>query len=220
MGPGRSLNPCLQICYKYNMSFREHKLPDLLRKYGLTKQEQFGLFAAASPVAPSDALVDTLRYTAPLATDIGTEKARSEFIVAPVLLELKRRHCPQISLFSGIEFNVDVGAGLNGVCDFMLGQKPDQVFLVAPVIAVVEAKNENIKEGVGQCLAEMIAARIYNEREETPSERVYGAVTTGTVWKFLQLTKQQFTIDLDDYLILQPDRILGVLVHMVTTAGA
>jgi hypothetical protein len=201
------------------MSFRDHKLGDLIRAYSLRKDEQFGLFAAAAPVRPSEGLLDALGYNAPLAADIGTEKARSELIVAPLLVELKRHHCPQVSVFSGIELNVDPDAGLNGVCDFLLGGRPDQLFLVAPVIAVVEAKNEDIKGGVAQCVAEMLAAQLFNEREGTPTRSTYGAVTTGTVWKFLRLTDKALTLDLDEYLISQPERILGVLVHMVATAA-
>ena len=32
-----------------------------------------------------------------------------------------------ISVFSGEEFNVDVEAGLNGVCDFLISRSPEQL---------------------------------------------------------------------------------------------
>ncbi|GCL35647.1 MAG: hypothetical protein ACKO9I_12000 [Sphaerospermopsis kisseleviana] len=51
----------------------------------------------------------------------------------------------------------------------------------APVILVVEAKNENIKGGLGQCIAEMYAAKLFNEREENEITEIYGVVTTGEI---------------------------------------
>jgi len=146
---------------------------------------------------------------------VNTEKARSEFIIAGVLLELRRRFDHRISLFSGIEFNVDRERNLNGFCDFLVGGTPEQLILVAPLIAVVEAKNENIVGGLGQCVAEMMAARIFNEREQGRGNTVYGVVTTGTAWRFLRLAEGTVTIDLNDYFIDRPELILGILSAMV-----
>jgi hypothetical protein len=202
------------------MSFREQRLPDLVKRFKLSKHERFGLFSGVPPVQPSDGLLETLRYNAPLAADIGTEKARSELIVAPILVELKRRHRPEISLFSGVEFSVAPEEGLSGVCDFLLSRSPDQLFVTAPVVTLVEAKNENIREGLGQCLAEMLAAQRFNEREGNAIPTLFGSVTTGTTWKFLSLTEKLVTLDLDEYLITQPEKILGVLVAMVTDTAS
>ena len=70
---------------------------------------------------------------AALATAIGTEKARSELIVADILFELREHLEARISLFSGIEFNVDAEAQLTGVCDFLVSLSPEQFYLKAPV---------------------------------------------------------------------------------------
>ena len=76
-----------------------------------------------------------------------------------MLLELRRIFDRKISFFSGIEFNIDKERGLNGFCDFLISCSPEQLFVKAPVIAIVEAKNENIMSGIGQCIAEMVAAQ-------------------------------------------------------------
>ena len=34
----------------------------------------------------------------------------------------------------------------------------------APVVVVVEAKNENMKQGIIQCIAEMVAAQQFNQQ--------------------------------------------------------
>ncbi|MEZ4632843.1 MAG: hypothetical protein R2880_19390 [Deinococcales bacterium] len=49
---------------------------------------------------------------------IGTEKAKSEFIIAPILAELRFMAKHEIR----IEFNVDDAQGLNGRCDYVLSQ--------------------------------------------------------------------------------------------------
>ncbi len=68
--------------------------------------------------------------------------------------------------------------------------------------------------GLGQCLAEMIAARIFNERQGSDVSRIYGAVTSGNLWKFVKLDNDVAHIDLDDYGIKEPDRIIGILLAM------
>lgn len=113
----------------------------------------------------------------PLAQALNTEKARSELILINMFLELKEQF--NIGIFSGIEFSLDKELGLNGYCDFLISQSPEQLFLKAPVIAAVEAKNENIIAGLGQCVAEMIAIGLFNEQQNNPLDNIYGLVTTG-----------------------------------------
>jgi len=109
--------------------------------------------------------------------------------------------------------NVDAAAGLNGTCDFLLCRSDNLYFVTAPVLAAVEAKRDSIPAGLGQCAAEMVAAQRFNQQSGTPIEPVYGCVTTGANWRFLRLSGSRLDIDVDEYLISQPDRILGVLLH-------
>ena len=150
----------------------------------------------------------------PLARAINTEKARSELIISNVLVEVRKRLDHQISLFSGIEFNVDKASDLNGFCDFIISASPEQLMLNAPVITIVEAKNENLIGGLGQCIAEMVAADRFNQVEGNGIEIVYGVVTTGTAWKFLMLQDEVAYIDLDEYGIGEPGKIIGILTEM------
>jgi hypothetical protein len=181
--------------------------------------EKPGLFASIEPREPSPYLLETLAENVFLATAINTEKARSELIIAPVLVEIRKQFGRAISLFSGIELNVDKDRDLTGFCDFIIGRSPEQLFLKAPIIAIVEAKNENIMSGVGQCLAEMIAARIFNEKEGVPAPRIYGAITSGNLWRFAKLEENAVFIDLDDYGIKEIARIIGILKAMVEQAA-
>lgn len=150
-----------------------------------------------------------------LAGAINTEKARSEWLVAPILSEFWWRYRGQISLFSGVDFPADPAAKLTGYCDFIIARAPQQPQVVAPVMVIFEAKKENINDGLGQCIAGMVGAQRFNGRNNTPPEPVYGCVTTGSVWKFLRLNAAVVTFDLNEYLLSQADRILGILTHIV-----
>lgn len=194
------------------MAYSDFNLKKVGQDFGLQIDEQPDLFAHVTPVQPGVTLTNTLAETAQLAIAINTEKARSELIIAPVLLEIWRQASSQLSLFSGIEFNVDEARGLTGYCDYILSRSKAQLTINAPVVMIVEAKNENIKGGLGQCVAEMIAAQIFNEREGNTIETIYGAVTTGEIWKFLKLAGFVASIDLSDYYIVRDvSKILGIL---------
>ena len=78
---------------------------------------------------------------------------------------------------------------------------------------MVEAKNEDMKAGYGQCLAEMLAAQRFNAASGQTDCTVYGAVTTGDRWKFLELTGLVARIDSDDYYLEHIDKVMGILLH-------
>lgn len=197
------------------MAYSEFALSQLVPKFGLNLKESRSLFSEVTPVPPSELLRRLLDEQVPLAMDIHTEKARSELIVMPILVELRRRANGRIGLFSGVEFSVAPEQGLNGICDYLVSQAPEQLYIRAPVLTVVEAKNDNIKAGFGQCAAEMLAAQMYNQREGDRTGSVYGAVTTGTAWRFLKLSGVELSIDRPEYHIEQVDHILGILLSMV-----
>lgn len=186
-------------------------LAKVRESFNLTVEEPLNLFADIPEVLPSSYLQTTLNENVSLATAINTEKARAELIIAPILLEVRRKFNFQVGFFSGSEFNVDVAVGLNGYCDYILTASKDSYEIRAPVITLTEAKNESIKSGLGQCIAEMVAAQLFNQRNGEPIERIYGAVTTGTDWKFLQLIDSTISIDKRDYFINEVSQILGIL---------
>ncbi len=181
------------------------------KAFNLRIDEESDLFAPVEAVQPSQPLATTLEETVELALAINTEKARSEMIITPMLLEVRRRANYQISLFSGSDFNVDFEKGLNGYCDFIISRSKEQLTINAPVAIVVEAKNEDIKGGLGQCAAAMLAAQLFNQQEGNDIKTIYGAVTTGDIWRFLKLEDSDVFIDLSNYYIKDVDKILGIL---------
>ena len=166
------------------------------------------------PIIPSTLLSGYLEDTLPLVAT-ASEKARSEGIIFPVLTEVRRILNKQVSLFSGEDFSIDESAGLNGIVDFLLSRSPKVLEINAPVIVIVEAKKADIRTGLGQCIAEMVAAIRFNQAKQLPIQTIYGCVTSGTQWRFLQLEQTNMTIDLTDYPLPPVDQILGFLVWMV-----
>src|SRR5919199_954430 len=193
------------------MSYSQFTIELIKTNFGITISEIFGIFSNIPEVEYSDFLAQTLQEYVPLALSIDTEKARSEFIVAPILFEIKKQSPEQISLFSGKEFNVDLEKGLTGFCDFLISRSPEQLLIEAPVFAVVEAKNDNIQSGLGQCMAEMVAAQLFNERKKNEIKTIYGVVTTGSIWKFMKLEGQVIEIDLNEYFLNNVGKILGIV---------
>jgi hypothetical protein len=197
------------------MAYGDFTLPDIKWQLHCIIDTTTDLFASAGEVQASPWLQETLRETLPLALAVHTEKSRSELLIAPILVELRKLAQHQVSLFSGIDFSVDPSQGLNGVCDFIVSLSPEQLFVSAPVFIGVEAKNENIKGGLAQCIAAMVAARLFNDREGSGVAAVYGAVTTGTNWRFLKLEPGIVYIDQREYYIDRVEKILGILASIV-----
>lgn len=197
------------------MSYSSFKtLTQVQASFHFHLQENQRLFTQTATLQPSEYLQITLHENTPLANAVNTEKARSELIITPILLEVRRYFQGQVSFFSGTEFTVDPAQGLQGYCDYILTASAQMYEIEAPVITIVEAKNENIKGGLAQCVAEMIAAAQFNAASQNTIATILGAVTTGTVWKFLTLQKQTVAIDLEEYYIKEIDKILGILVSV------
>jgi hypothetical protein len=196
------------------MPYSSFTLAQVQRQFGLNVIK--GVFFKDLPVLPPrDWLVNLLQESAPLAAGLGTEKVRSELIVAPLLFEIRELLDRQIGLFSGTDFTIDIDAGLNGVCDFLLTRSTNELIIEAPAIIIIEAKKGELISGWGQCTAEMIAAQKFNTANGQEVPTIFGSVTTGTQWQFLKLTGKDLMIDVTEYSLNPIDRILGIFKWMV-----
>ena len=159
------------------------------------------------------------RYT-PLALRSGSEKARSEFIITPIMQEVLEQYPPGFGLFSGVDFSPDPARNLRGICDYVLTFAPDEAVIRAPVVTVAEAKRDDISTGLGQCVAEMVAAQVFNEARNSVLPVIYGVVTTGTIWRFLRLIGTTVYIDKTEYYLKEADKIVGIVLAMLHEAAA
>lgn len=215
------------------MVYSDFTLEKVKTAFELQIIESIDLFEGIGSLTPTERLRLTLEETASLASAINTEKARAEFLIAPVLLEVKRQK-NSVSLFSGIDFNVAPSLGLTGFVDFILSKSPEQYFVQAPTVIVVSAKNENIKAGLGIAIAQTIAADIFTaahvkggdaawdikpDRQEVAEaiaakndkNDILGVVTTGEIWKFLHKSGNQIQIDRRSYFLNEVGTILAIL---------
>lgn len=197
------------------MAFNTFTLNQLRKEFSLDISRQPDLFTAVSSVPISDFLRVALSKYTDVALRSGSEKARSELLIAPILVEVYERMLDRVNLFSGVEFKVDEAKGLSGFCDFIFTLAPLAIDIQSPVISVVEAKKEDIIAGIPQCLAELVAAQIYNAADGKPLESLYGVVTNGEGWKFLQLRGIQALIDDDFYYLDNVDKIVGIMLSML-----
>ncbi len=167
------------------------------------------LFSNISKIKPSAWLLQTFSYNKNF--PVSTEKARSEFLVAPILVEIKQQNLDKLTIFSGYQFDIDKERGLKGFCDYLISKKSNAAFIESPVVALVEVKkDQDLVEAAPQCIAEMYAATIFNEKNKTLIPVIFGVITTGYEWLFLKLENKEVIIDTRRYSITDLEDLLGV----------
>ena len=194
------------------MAFADFTLDLVARTLGVTTRE-VALFPAARDVAVPAWLRETLARRTQLS--LISEKSRSEFIVVPMLLAGRELCATPLAIFSGQRLDVDASLGLVGECDFILAATDPVPPLRAPIATIVEAKKNDIEGGLGQCIAQMVAARMFNQAAGRGEGSVYGCVTTGEVWQFLHLADEIAEIDERRYYIDNVEGILGAIREII-----
>ena len=197
------------------MSYGQFKtLASVKDAFGITTLEGVRFLPELPELVPSQMLSDYLKFGMPIATATGSEKVRSELLITPILLEVRQILNQQIGFFSGEDFTVDESVGLNGICDFLLSRSPALIEIEAPVFTLVEAKKADLRLGLGQCAAEMVAAQRFNAMKGQTIAAIYGAVSSGTQWRFMRLVGHELTIDVTDYPLTPVGQLLAYLVWM------
>jgi hypothetical protein len=170
------------------------------------------IFSNIANVEPSETLSHTLNISRRL--PLGNEKAKSEMLVAPVLSEIWSRNEEVCTLFSGYVLDVQKEQGLTGRCDFIFSGI-DSIVIEAPLLAIVEAKNDNIEDAVPQCAAQMLASQIFNDRKGRTVPIIHGVTTNGYDWLFLRLHGSLLEVHNDLYQLRNLPELLGVLQHII-----
>lgn len=194
------------------MAYKDFTLDTLQQTFGLSAALPVPLFADVPPCEPPAWLAGSLHRGTSLA--LVSEKARSEFIVAPVLLACRELLQDACAIYSGVRLDADSERGLAGECDFLLARTPPTPNLMAPVAVLLEAKKNDIDDGLGQCAAQMLGAQLFNNQRNQVLPCMYGCVTTGEVWQFLRLQASNLHIDSRRYFLNEINNILGILISM------
>jgi hypothetical protein len=193
---------------KIPSSYRYYKLIDLANVCKVYAANDDNLLGVVTDLLPTDLLKAILARN--LKFPLKNEKAKSEFIVSPILAEVSE-HNKNFKPLSGLTFSVDPSKGLTGRCDFLISNNPNVQDLESPIMCVFEAKNDAIEDWYGQCGAEMYAAKIFNERKGNNIHIIYGAVTNGFTWQFLKLEGQTLFIDNQRYGTANLPQLLGAI---------
>lgn len=193
-------------------SYSDFTVQHLRDMFGL-KDRKEDLHLDKQTIPPSEWLLTTISYLQKLPQ--GTEKAKSELRITPILVELHNRNEDKFTYFSGYSFDVDESKALKGRCDFLLIKDATSVDIEAPIMGIFEAKDDNIDRWIGQCGAEMYAAQLLNQRENVPIDIIYGAVTNGFEWLFLRLEGTVLQVDTQRYSTDNLPRLLGALQSLI-----
>src|SRR5262249_10027719 len=146
------------------MSYGDFDLKTAVRTFGLTNDHRCKLFEGIDHIEPSGFLRSWLGDFAGIALGIGSDKARSVYLVAPMLAEGMRRSGGAVKVLRGVAFDVDPPQGLEGLCDYLIVQSTAVYYVEPPVFVVVEANHEDIVGGLGSYVAQMVAIQLLPRR--------------------------------------------------------
>ncbi len=120
---------------------------------------------------------------------LTSEVARREFLIAPVLMEVVRQTDARIK----VEYALEVEERLKGTIDYFLRATHNML--------VVEAKQGDLQRGFKQLAVELVALDRW--AEDSPESRLFGAVSTGDVWKigFVDRAEKRIVEDINTYSI-------------------
>jgi len=194
------------------MAYSDFTLAGLQEQFGIINQRVI-LFEKVTPVPPSDYLKRELEEVESL--PIRSEKAKSEWIVVPILKELRNRNNRFFTIYSGDNLLADASKGLKGECDFILAKDIGTFDINYPIIQIVEAKKNDLEIGVPQCAAQLVGADIYNKNKGANLSKIYGCVTTGSEWLFMLLEDNCVKINTKTYYLNEVHNILGIFQQII-----
>lgn len=189
------------------MAYSDFTFKDLKVKFGISNKVT-SLFSNIKPLKISAALAEDLHLASML--PVRSEKAKSELIIMPILIELMKQNEKFFTIYSGDTLVADKSNGLSGECDFILAKNTGSFDINTPLITIVEAKKNDVEIGIPQCAAQMLGARVYNADYGNDLAEIYGCVTTADDWIFLKLEGDTLLVDNQKYYLGQIEELLGV----------
>ena len=195
------------------MAYRDFKMKDLEQKFGI---QEIGIelfdVSKIKKIEPTDKLKTDLleaRYI-----NLSTEKAVSERLVSPILVEVRKRN-NDFQIFSGEIIEGDKKLGLNGEIDFIFAKTPITTKPKTPIFCVTESKLGRVTEAFPQATAQMIGVRLFNKNNNGHEETIHAIVTDGKTWRILRLEGNNVFIDQNDFSTENISLLLGVLQEIV-----
>lgn len=163
---------------------------DILAEFGYTlKRAPLSLPQSTLDLDRLDNLKTRIEESLPYIS-LTSEAARRELLIAPLLLDVVHYTHAQLR----IEYPLNVTEQLKGSLDYYL-------YSVGKLL-VIEAKNADLAKGFTQLAVELIALDLWIESEQPILQ---GAVSTGDIWQFGILHREQKQIQQGLTLYRVPD---------------
>ncbi len=194
------------------MAYSNYSLEQVEEKFGIISKVE-AIFPTIQPLTKSSWLEQTLSFVSKL--PIRTEKAKSELFVMPLLLELRNRNDNFFTIYSGENLDANKKIGLTGECDFIIAKEIQSASINYPILQVVEAKKHDIELGLGQCAAQLLGARIFNEKRNIQIPIIYGCVTNKSEWQFLKLENNVIYVHNYSFTFSEIDYVLGAFQYII-----
>ena len=165
-----------EVSYTFSDYFKMRiSTEEVLNYFGYTrKNERLKLPEFQGELPTIQALDDKIEEVL-IHISLESEVTRREFLIAPVVFEV--RHLTKAKLNS--EYWIEYNHQLRGSLDYFLRDERN--------LLVVEAKNADLTRGFTQLAVEMIAL---DKSDEETQKSIYGAVTTGREWHFGKLDRK------------------------------
>jgi hypothetical protein len=190
------------------MAFSDFSLERAIEELGLEASLD-KLFTSVEPVEPPAWLRVVLdRYAEVF---LMNAKSRCEAVIFPILVAGREVSNRGFTIYSGAHLEGDHRRGLDGDCGFLLGLAPALPALMPPLLAAVHGVAGDVENGLGECVAQMVGAQQYNHRRGQASDSIFGCVTTGNDWLFLQLQQNRVRIHPETFYRGDLSQVLGVL---------
>ena len=196
------------------MAFTDYKsIEDVLQKEDVAILNEAFVPEHAAKELPEWFLQD-ITFALSIKSSKESEAFYEEFFIVPFLKEAWKNH-RKIKVWSHIYLKYD--DDLCGSPDYIVsGLRKAHTYevLSTPLLAAIQAKQQNFIEGWGQCLAAMLACQKINvehPRNVQPTPPVYGIVSTGEIWEFGKLEAQTLKKYPAPISIANPTQLAGML---------
>ena len=205
------------------MPYSNFSLQAVVKQFDLKYQGSDLVFPTSLPALPAPAekaipfLMRQIERDADLARRTPTDRAKLAFVIAPVLATLRQIH--KVGIHSGVTFDVSPMENLQGECDFLITLSDELEIIEAPILVITQAQGSVMAQSVGKCVAEMVAAQRFNQLSGLPTLPVFGCITNGFSWRFLQLSNDTLVGDGAIEYPLTPTLVLMQRLYYTVSGG-
>ena len=190
------------------MAFSDFKtIPEVQERFGIRYSEN-DFFSVEETLIPSEHFLQEFEFTRQHINIFGSEAARCEAVIFPVLREVYKGYADRYALW--IKESIAYDETLSGTPDYLISTKSElgKLIVGTPLILLVEAKKNDFEQGWGQCLAELVAAQKINDDADFP---IYGIVTDGTLWEFGRLVGDTFIRNITNFTLVDLPALFGAV---------